>query len=147
LSKQTSFPTPHPDVPALSNLNMLEPRAGDTELSVQDINTFLGPVSLWDKHYSKAAHTWMPTNNTFGKNYKAAVEVLDPIPLQSYLQKDEEGQSQALESDQGTNSGVAKSKERSQTDQELNVLAEQLKGRISVCLDKEAEDSKVSTGV
>jgi hypothetical protein len=151
LSKQTSSPTPHPDVPARSNLNMLEPRAGDTELSVQDINTFLGPVSVWEKHYSKAAHTWKHTKNTFGKNYKAAVEALDPIPLQSYLQRDEdacvERQSQALESDQGTSSGVAKSKERSQTDQELDVLAEQLNGRISVFLDKEAEDSKVSTEV
>ena len=128
---------------------MLEPKAGNTELSVENIKTFLGPVSVWDKNYSKAAHTWNPTKNLFGKNYKAAVEVLDPTPLQSYIQKIEdawiERQSQASEVDQGSKSGEAESKEKLLMDQELDVLAEQVMRQVTVCLDKEMEESEIST--
>jgi hypothetical protein len=147
-SKQTSSPTPHPDVPALSNLNMLEPRAGDTELSVQDIDTFLGPVSVWDKHYSEAAHTWIRTENTFGENYERSVKNLDPIPLQSFLRKFEKGrierQSQVSQGDQESKSGAAESKEPSPTDQDLDVLAEQLNRQITACLDDEVKASMAS---
>ena len=128
---------------------MLEPRAGEPVLSVQDIKTFLGSESVWRKNYRRALHTWTPTKNTFGKNYTAAVQNLDPSPLQSYLQKIEDGwlerQSQASEVDQGSKSGEAESKEKLLMDQELDVLAEQVLRQVTVCLDKELEALKVST--
>lgn len=145
--KQPTSPTPHTDVPALSELKILEPKADNSELSVQDIKSFLGPVSVWDKHYSQAAHTWIPTENTFGENYERSVKDLDPIPLQSFLRKIEKGwierQSQASQGDQKSRS--ATSKEPSPTDQDLDVLAEQLVRQISTCLDNEVEASKIST--
>jgi hypothetical protein len=147
--KQPTSPIPHTDVPALSQLKILEPMADDTELSMQDIGSFLGPVSVWDKNYSDAAHTWIPIENTFGENYKRSVKNLDPIPLQSFLRGVEKGrierQSQASPGSQGSRSGAAESKEQSPTDQDLDVLAEQLVRQISTCLDKEVEASKVST--
>jgi len=145
--KQPTSPTPHTDVPAFSELKILEPKADDTELSVQDIKSFLGPVSVWDKHYSQAAHTWIPTENTFGENYGRSVKNLDPIPLQSFLRKVEKGwierQSQASQGDQKSGTGAATSKEPSPTDQDLDVLAEQLVRQISTCLDNEEEVSRI----
>jgi hypothetical protein len=149
--KQPTSPIPHTDVPALSQLKILEPMADDTELSVQDIKSFLGPVSVWDKHYSQAAHTWIPTENTFGENYAKSVKNLDPIPLQTFLRKFEkewtERHSQASQGDQGSRSGAAESEEPSPTDQDLDVLAEQLSRQITAWLDDELEastDSKVA---
>ena len=101
---------------------MLEPRAGDPELSVQAIKVFIGPPSLWEENYSKAAHTWKTTENLFGDNYKTSVRNPDPTPLQSFLRKHEkrsvERQSQASEVDQGSVSGEAESKEKLLMDQD-----------------------------
>jgi len=128
---------------------MLEPRAGVPVLSVQAIKVFIGPPSLWEENYSKAAHTWKTTENLFGDNYKTSVRNLDPTPLQSFLRKHEkrsvERQSQASEVDQGSVSGEAESKEKLLMDQELDVLAEQVMRQISFCLDKDMGASKVST--
>jgi hypothetical protein len=130
---------------------MLEPRAGDTEVSIADILSFLGPPSVWDKNYGRALHTWTPTKNIFGKNYTSSVKFHDPSPLQSFLQELHDqsklDQSQMGERDQESSSGAAKSVEKSPTDQDWDVLTEQVTRQVSTCLNNGGEDPKISNVV
>jgi hypothetical protein len=127
---------------------MLEPRAGDTEVSIADILSFLGPPSVWDKNYGRALHTWTPTKNIFGKNYTSSVKFHYPNPLQSFLQEVHDqsnlDQSQLGERDQESSSGAAKPEEKSPTEQDWDVLTEQVTRQVSTRLDNEVEDPEIS---
>jgi len=120
---------------------MSELRAGDTEVSIQALQDFLGPASVWSKNYHEALHKWRPPASTFGKNYASSVKVHDPSPLQSFLQRSENPsrpeQSALGERDQASGSGAAKPEERWPTNNDLLALAEQLERQISSCLGEE----------
>ena len=120
---------------------MSEPSAGDTKVSIQALQDFLGPASVWSKNYHEALHKWSPSASTFGKNYASSVKVHDPTPLQNFLQKSEDQsrleQSGLGERDQGSGSGAARSEDRWPTDNDLVALAEQLDRQISTRLGED----------
>jgi len=120
---------------------MSEFRAGDTGVSIQALQDFLGPASVWSKNYHEALHKWSPSASTFGKNYASSVKVHDPTPLQSFLQKSEDQsrseQSGLGERDQGSGAGAAKPEDRWPTDNDMVALAEQLERQISTRLGED----------